>query len=349
MKVMYVASNPQDAGTLRIEQEINELQARFSAVNGEPVTFLAFPSLAFEQLPLELSRIRPDILHISAHGNDATASLALSNQAGAPVHLTGEALVAFLRIDKPPRLLYLNACDSEEIAEKAIAVVPFAIGTTAPISNRTARASAVVFYDRILGGSTVGDSFIAAQEALSGMQSGAAKSVLRQAPGADAGTERLYMVPRLVARFTSNPGAVRNGSYEIETGVLGSPGNTSQLVIFTDDKSFIKFDEMDDEDDEFEVASYLCQVIQDSPVRTAMWGSRSWLIYGDFRLYASAVTAAGDIVSIGSTACEALEWFYRLTSPGTPLPATVAAALSALRSEDGSGLTAPKTNKARKK
>jgi hypothetical protein len=341
MKIMYVASNPSEASSLRLEQEINVLQGRFSAVSGEPIRFLTFPSLAFEDFPVELSRLRPDVLHISAHGDERTGTLALSNEAGDPVRLAADALLAFLRID-PPRLVYLNACDSEAIAEKMVELVPYAIGTSAPISNRSARAAAVTFYDRILRGATVQDAFDASEQMLASLQGNTARSVLKTQNRTLAQVERLYMSPQLVARFSDEP-SDGDDLFTVETGMVGCPGNTSQLVIFTDDNSFID-DDIEDEDDEQELASYLCRVIQGSPVRNVMWSDKPWTVYGDFRICASGITAAGDIFAASSTLCQALETFYQLISPNRITPAKIRDAIVQLRSEDGSGLTPPKSN-----
>jgi hypothetical protein len=89
MKIMYVASNLSDAGDLVLEREITELQRRLIGVAGEAIELLTFPQLPIEQLPLELSKLKPDILHISSHGMDG--SLALANEAGDLVKLTADA------------------------------------------------------------------------------------------------------------------------------------------------------------------------------------------------------------------------------------------------------------------
>src|SRR5688572_11110173 len=148
MKIMYVACNPRDSDELMLEYELSDLQDRFAAASGEPVTVVALPRLPFERLPIELARHQPDILHISAHGEGD--NLALANADGDLVALSAEALLAFLMIERSPELVYLNACNSEAIADSLSKHVKFAVGTTAPITNRTARAAAVVFYDAIL-------------------------------------------------------------------------------------------------------------------------------------------------------------------------------------------------------
>src|SRR5690242_1267641 len=245
MKAMYVACNPKGAADLTVEREITELQRQFLRATGEPVDFIGFPGLPIEELPLEIGKHQPDILHISAHGD--REELALANTDGRPVKITGPMLASFVDIDRPPSLVYLNACNSEAIARAVVQVAPMAIGTTAPISNRTARASALLFYDRLLNGSTVQKAFEAARSTLEALQDVKASSMLHCRKGIDANKERLHQIPRIIAHFTDDrykPDS--DGDFDIELGVAGCPANTSQVVFFTDDESFIDDDSDDD-------------------------------------------------------------------------------------------------------
>jgi hypothetical protein len=104
-----------------------------------------------------LHQHRPDILHIAAHSADK--KLYLANYENETVQLDADMLLTFLSDVSPPRLIYLNACNSQEIAKDLIRVVPMAIGSTAPISVKAGRATAVSFYERVLDGSSVGKAF----------------------------------------------------------------------------------------------------------------------------------------------------------------------------------------------
>lgn len=128
MNVMYIACNPESSDSLLVEKEITELQRLLGAARGEPVHLLSYPHLSIEQLPIELNKIHPDIVHISAHAE--TNYLEMANAAGQPVRLTGEMLAVFLHFPHSPQLVYLNACESQEIARKLTSVVRFAVGTT---------------------------------------------------------------------------------------------------------------------------------------------------------------------------------------------------------------------------
>jgi len=275
MRVLYVASNPPGEVDLNLPREITELQRPFTTALGEASFFEFLPALKVEDLPNQLRFRSPDILHIAAHGD--SASLYLSDEAGNPVALTAEMLLSFLPPERSPRIVYLNACDSYEIARALVdsGRVPIAIGSTAPISNRTARAGAVAFYERLLAGHAVGVAFEACEamvKALSGKKAGA--KILNN-PGVDVGTETMHMVPTLVAEFESKKPVLRkDGHHEFHLGLLGCPPCTGQVVFFSDDETFVT-GEGSLEDD-------LCTVIRTQPVNGRIWMDDDyWLAEAD--------------------------------------------------------------------
>lgn len=322
-----------------IEKEITELQRHFLAVDGEAVSLFAYPQLPVEDLPLEINRLKPDVLHISAHGD--TNELELANADGMLVKLTGEMLVAFLNFPKAPRLVYLNSCNSEQLAAHLVEVVDFAIGTTQPISNRTARASALLFYDRLLTGATIENAYLAGRASIKALQD--ASSTLHVRKGANEKTERLHLIPQLVAKFEDDEfEPSKHGAYFVEIGLFGCPANTSQVVFFTDDESFISDDDEDDEEDDEEVgeevrlACDLCRVVRGGPIRSTVWCYESGEYWGDFRGFATAVDGAGHSFSVSSTLCEALEAYFRVFAEDVePMPEGAREAIARLRKMDG--------------
>src|SRR5665213_3051286 len=152
MKVLYLASNSADLESLRIEQDITELQRTIAQVSGDPVTFIFLPALPFEEIEQQIALFKPDILHITAHGGPN--ELYLSNSAEMKVPLTSDALKAVISAHIP-ELVYINACTSDKIAKELAGYVPHAIGTTAPITNFAARKSAVSFYRSLLRGQSL--------------------------------------------------------------------------------------------------------------------------------------------------------------------------------------------------
>lgn len=330
MKVLYVASNPTDASDLNLDREITELQKRSVTLPNEPVTFRFLPDLRIEDLPSQLSNINPDVLHLAAHGD--SDSLWLSDQAGKNVSVTANMLLSFLPPNRPLRLVYLNACNSSEIARDLVASgsVSMAVGSTAPITNRAARASAVAFYERLLAGLTVASAFDACKHMLEGLADSKASADLYTSPEVSADMEILCRVPALVADFKKGrPSKGRDNHYKFRLGLQGCPASTTQVVFFTDDESYI-CDEETLEDD-------LCFVVRGTPVNGVVWAPKGydWKAEGDHRLFAVGVRAEGGSYTVATTLCEAIENRYHFSARTRGVPKNVTAAILDLRRNNG--------------
>jgi hypothetical protein len=331
MKTLYVASTPADAQDLRLDREITELQKRFGS--GRSVQFMSLPDIKVEDLPGELSRYRPDVLHLAAHAD--AGSLALADEAGRSVKLTAELLHSFLPPDHPPQLVYLNACNSHGIAEGLVELggVPMAIGSSAPITNRAARAAAVAFYERLLAGFSVKDSHEACRGMLEALADGAATAVLYVSSAIDASTAVFHEWPSMIADFTRKDARIEaDGHYHLRLGIRGCPADATQVVFITDDASFIT--------DVDELENDLTLVVRESPVNGVLWASDDyafWRAEGDHRLSAVGLRAGGDVFALDGTLCGAIENRYRRSPIGT-IPAAVKEALHVLRQGDGAML-----------
>lgn len=324
MKVLYIASNPEEHSSLNLEREITEFQRSAVANSGEAPQFIFLPSLPFEELPIQISRHKPDVLHISAHGEEE--GLSLAHEGRDKVLLTSEMLCAFLDVDPAPRLVYLNSCNSEALANEITKRVQIAIGTTAPITNRAARKAAVAFYVRVLEGKSVARSFEVGRMIMKGLDKNRVTSKLFTQAGVAADKVTLHAPTRIVARFYEDRTKPKGRDYSVELGISGCPRNTIQVVFFTDDETFIV-----DEDD---LEHDLCAVIRTTPIDGQIWMNQSWETYGDLRVFACGVTAGGEHFSTSGALCTALEEHYVSTrgvgSIGD-LPAYLQGAIATLR------------------
>jgi hypothetical protein len=328
MKILYIAANPYDQEELDFGPEVTEIQRRTSGATS--VDFVAMPSLKFEDLASTLHQHRPDILHIAAHG--AKKNLFLANQENDSVHIDAEMLLTFLSDLSPPRLVYLNACDSLKIAKRLTRLVPMAIGTTAPISVKSARATAVSFYERVLGGASVARAFAVCKQVMRGISGDLAGMELFNQPEIDPAEQVLHAEPRFVADFIEeHPRQDKDGSYKIRFGVLGCPPTTEQVVFFTADPESLT--------ERGTLENDLCTVVREPPRRGLVLTDKedAWDIDGDFRLYAVGVSGDGRTFTLSTMLCDALGERYRV-SHGCAIPPEVAAAIAKLRLNDGSRL-----------
>jgi hypothetical protein len=333
MRLLYIASNPSDLTSLNLEREITELQRQASEVSAEPISFVFLPGLRFEELPRELNRHRPDVVHLAAHADDE--KLALAHEGGGTVEVTARMLGAFFSRSRPPRLVYVNACDSDGIADDLVKQqgIAAAIGSTAPITNRAARNAALAFYGRILDGESVSDAFETGVQMLEALEGQRASAKLFHRPDIDPKMEVLHRRPRLVASLAkqsyTKPGPGPD-TFLIRLGLTGCSPNTTQTVFFTDDETFIDPKRPDDTGD-------LCFVVRATPVRGTVWASNRnlWEVRGDFRIFASGVTGDGEHFTVSSTLCEALETRQRLSRQSANV-GDLLEALRVLRARDGS-------------
>ncbi len=309
MKLLYVAANPRDTGTnkpgseisitlssLNLEREITELQRRFMELSPEPMSLIVLPDLRVEDLPGELGRIEPEILHLSAHGE--TSHLSLAKEGGKAVKVTAKMLRNFFSPHRPPRLVYLNACNSAEIAEALIGPVEVAIGSTAPITNRAARAAAVVFYERILRGSTIEQAFAAGKSLVEALDEVKIDIFCRK--DINPLTEILRPVPLLAAAFEG--GTVKSasdGSYSLLVGVTNCPSNTKSVIIFSDDEKLSGIPN-----------TPYCAALRGPPRYNEMWSQTSLSITEDCQLLAVGITTDGTRFTIDSSLCKAIEYHH---------------------------------------
>jgi hypothetical protein len=229
------------------------------------------------------------------------------NEAKSPVKLDAETLAAFLNHERLPRLLYLNACDSQGIADAISATVDIAIGSTAPITNRAARAAAVAFYEDIFVGGSVGRAFKIAQKMLEAMQDKQASLSIFYRDGIDLDAEVLQGVPRLVARLVNKNRGKNRNVFDFQFGLAGCPISTKQVVFFTDDRSFTS-DESDNP------AGDICTVSFNPLKNGIVWvdDDDSWEVVDNIQIYATGVTGDGRAFTAGAKLADAIETYLKI-------------------------------------
>jgi hypothetical protein len=311
--------------------------------------FRFLPALPIEEFTSEVMKFQPTIVHLTAHGSKK--KLHLSNADKHMVELTGPVLASLLDVSTPPQLIYISACNSQKVAEEVTKLIPMAIGTTADVTNRAARASSVHFYERLLSGSTLLDAFRSSSALLHALEGGRARTVLFPKQGNAGAQVALVDVPKIVARFYSDPQAKKYkadprpdeaGEFWIDIGVAGCPMDTTQVVFFTDDEEMTDFepgwaDKTRLEYSQVRAAEY-ARIIRGPPVRGNLWGDWFWTSYRDFRIFATGVTARGTTFSLFTMACDALEAGLRAdyyNDANTTLRRQIKTTIGQIRANDG--------------
>ncbi len=311
MKLLYIATRGEGATTLSVDEEIARLERLFST---SPARFSSIASIKAEELPHELARREFDILHITAHG-EGHALQALTGRGGT-VLARPEQIASFLLPRRKPRLMYLNACDSDAVARELVGTgpegpIPFAIGSTAPVASDYSIHGALAFYGRILLGGSLHEASEVARHQVELLTSDRTSLKLHTRPGDDSKSEILMPEPEVLAAI---PGGLRKKYRDVEVifGVRGVPEGTSQVVFFSDDEDVV-------EDVDKPLGNQLCQVARGRPgTDGTIWCDRleSWDVEGDFPVFAVGVASEGRRWTASGRLSEALlKWYLHLDKP----------------------------------
>jgi hypothetical protein len=326
MRVMYVASNPLEFADLELSREITELQQKSLGAGSDPSIFVFQPDLKVEYFPTQLAHFEPDVLHITVHGDNDV--LHLSAGGNETIALTAEMLYAFLPVTRPPRVVYLNACNSMSIAEVLAKQfgISTTIGTTAPIKNWVARASARNFYERLLSGMSLQQAFTTCQQMTRALSQGAVDmNMYCASTSPHPGKQVLRRKPMIVADFADGT-KLRGRDFLL--GLDGCAPDTTQVVFFTDDETYLSANPN-------KMESELCTVVRGKVVDGRLWADDEdlWEADGDVQLYAAAVTGSGSCYTATSFLSEAIECRYR--SAVDEVPSAVAEVVQQLRDNSG--------------
>lgn len=191
VKVLFISSNPRGAPRLDLDEEHRALEEA-NTRNGRPFDHRAVLAARIEDLPRMLREHPPEIVHIAGHGQrgegraatrvahnaldpmhtsrdvdvpglagaDGSAGLLLRAADGSPELLPGHALTALFELLRDTvRLVVLNACYSDALAEAILPHAGCVIGSRFAISDAAAIAFARGFYEALGEGHSVGSSF----------------------------------------------------------------------------------------------------------------------------------------------------------------------------------------------
>lgn len=326
IKVLYIASNPLHHATLMLEREITVMsESHVRRYDGKvPVTFTFMPELPVERVEDLLFDVKPDVLHISAHGDQER--LTLTNHVREPVTITSHYFRAAFAAHKPS-VVFLSACNSREIAEDISKLGVAAIGTSAPITNIAARSGADRFYRALAQGRSVRNAHESAK-AIVHVLTKDTVSVEFFASDPALAERVLGDLPQIVAAFEDEEIELnKRGVGRFHVGLRHPPQSTHQIVLCTDDDWFFDHDE-----GELNIDN-LCSVLRGSVTGDTRWDDDVWEVDGDFRIIATAIEADGQTTSVTSTLCTALETYYchRLKKPIDQLPQKLRRIIARLR------------------
>lgn len=246
------------------------------------------------------------------------------------VKVNAEQLANLLPSEDLPVLIYLNSCDSQQVADELVnlGVTLYAIGSTAPITTTAGRNGAFSLYQRILAGHTLNEAFASCATIVNLSSKPDVSVKLFPEDSMRSSGPILYRVPRIIADFrglkpkepsSRDPWKFsrdEDGDLAIDHGIVGCPASATQVVFFTDDDDYV-YDEY--------------TMLRRSPNSDGVYWTgddvgedESWYLKHDVAIFATVVLFEGSSFTISSTICKAIQSRFEvelIEPPGLALDA----------------------------
>jgi hypothetical protein len=195
-KVLFLASNPLEQSRLALDEEIRAITGQIrSADHRDALELVSGWAVRPDDLQQLLLQHKPQVVHLSGHGTrhaessvthpsvptpvrdmtirraDQVEQLVFKGEGGQPQPMSKSGLVNLFSVLRDDvRLVLLNACHSEAIAESLAEVIPCTIGMNGEITDEAAIAFATAFYRGLGFGRSIQEAFNLGKNALMNLQ-----------------------------------------------------------------------------------------------------------------------------------------------------------------------------------
>lgn len=160
IRILFLAANPKDTVTLRIDAEIRAIRLALRKAHFRDRFVLEFPGATqLQDLEELLLQYQPHIVHFSGHGTSASEILfedEAGNSCPAPIHSLSR-LFAILKDNI--RCVVLNACYSEPQVKAIAQQIDCVIGMTTAIDDEASIRFSIAFYQALAYGRTIQTAF----------------------------------------------------------------------------------------------------------------------------------------------------------------------------------------------
>ncbi|HEU5376412.1 MAG TPA: CHAT domain-containing protein [Ktedonobacteraceae bacterium] len=167
VKALFLAANPASTNRLAIDEEMRAIEQKIRTSEYRDVlVFQSNWAVRPDDLLQLLNQHRPQIVHFSGHGSQT--GLCLAGNDGQQIRLvTTQALAALFKTLKDNiRLVFLNACYSQEQALALVTTIDCVIGMKESIRDEAAAIFASSFYRAIGFGRSIQEAFDQGRTAL---------------------------------------------------------------------------------------------------------------------------------------------------------------------------------------
>jgi CHAT domain len=190
--ILFLAANPSGTTRLALDEECAAIERELLMAPGRDFYFVSKWAVSVDEVMRCFNELQPTIIHFSGHGScgaglhvhedplqpgqrrDVLAASGTGPDAGIYLQdscVTGPALARMIATAAPSaRVVVLNACFSDEIAESLHPVVECVVGMRGAVLDEAARAFAVGFYRALGNNRSVGNAVAQAIATLAAKQ-----------------------------------------------------------------------------------------------------------------------------------------------------------------------------------
>lgn len=153
MRILFVSANPTSTRKLDLNDELRTFQ---NCMKGHNVSIRLLPAAQPDDLKFTLESEDFDVVHFCGHAKEE--GILMRNPNGVEELVSGEKIAEFLSKGKT-RLAFLNACNTETVANDIRETVGMVIGTNKKVNDKVAKVMSEVFYSEIAKGYSLGDAY----------------------------------------------------------------------------------------------------------------------------------------------------------------------------------------------
>lgn len=160
-KILFISANPSPLSKLDLKREYNIIKSRISeSPNRDKIQLFGVHNLKITKLQHTLIRYQPDFIHFAGSAEDRKLILLYDKEN--PVEVSFDTVTKLLELlsnTSPIKCVFVNACNTEPLAEALISYVDCAIGVRGEITDADAVTFAESFYMALSNGFNIEHSY----------------------------------------------------------------------------------------------------------------------------------------------------------------------------------------------
>lgn len=240
MRILYLASSPNDGAYLDIRREINYIQNTISRFSHAVVDLSIHPaanSINFERI---LRDGYADIIHIACHSENGR--LRFDNGRGYRADINSDQILHVLNgLQQAPKLIVFSACDSHSIAKELVGYGCPILSFDDSVSDSDSILATSALYESILTGESIKNSFLSARYVFESSKETQSRFILTSNENSGVNNilytpPSMYCKPEGKKSKKSIDDFIEQDEVEISIHLKNLPPATHHILIYTTDR-----------------------------------------------------------------------------------------------------------------